>query len=133
MTRRFPTAKKLVIGAVALGTVTLGTAGVAGADTATATTAHPPHHINCARASKALARIQATESHIASGLPKLRAAAAKAQQKGKTTRVDRIKKRISRLENPAYKARLEQRKAKIEAACHASAPSASSTSTSATA
>ncbi len=121
MTRTLPRAKKLVIGVAALGTVALGTAGVAGA-AATTTNPQAARHFNCARAPKVLAHIGKVESDIAAGLPKLHAAETKAQQKGNTKRVDRLKKRISRLESPAYKARLDKQKSKIEAKCQVNAP-----------
>lgn len=127
MTRTFATAKKVVLGVAALGTVALGPAGVAGAATATT---NPPaaRHFNCARAPKVLAHIEKVEADIAAGLPKLHAAETKAQQKGKTARVDRLKKHISRLERPAYKARLDKQKARIEAKCQVNAPATSSSS-----
>lgn len=130
MTRRLAIAKKLVIGTVALGSVALGTAGVAGADTTTTTAPKAAKHFNCARAPKVLARIQSTEAKIAAGLPTLNSAESKARQKGRTTRADRIQKRIRRMESPTFKARLDKRKAKIEAACNISAPTANSTSAS---
>lgn len=114
----FPMAKKLVIGVIALGTVSLGTGGMAGAaDPPVTTTKGHGHHVNCARASKVLARIEVTEARIAAGLPQLHAAASRAVHRGDQARADRINKRIGRMEAPAFKARLEKRKAKIQAAC----------------
>ncbi|MGH9079882.1 MAG: hypothetical protein ACRDYE_07400 [Acidimicrobiales bacterium] len=112
---------------MAVGTVALGTAGVAGAAPTTAPKA--ALHINCARAPKALARTEAAEARIATRLSKLGAAETKAQQHGNTTRAERIERRITRLEGAAHKARLDKRKANIEAKCHVSAPLAPSSST----
>jgi hypothetical protein len=122
MTWTLPRAKKLVVGVAALGTVALGTAGAAGAATAASTPQPAAHHFNCARAPKVLAHIQKVEADIAAGLPKLHAAETKAQKKGNTKRVDRLKKRISRLESPAFKARLDKQKSKVEAKCPVNAP-----------
>ena len=132
MARTLPRAKKLMIAVIGLGTVALGTAGVAGADSSTATPASA-HHYDCTRAPKALARIQATEAQIAAGLPKLHAAQTRAQQKGKAKRADRLEKRIARMETPTFKARLEKRKAKIEAKCPGSSPAARTSAASVTA
>ncbi len=127
MTSLIPTAKKLMIGSLAVATVALGTAGVAGA--APTTPAHKgSHHHNCARAPKMLSRISSVEASIAAGLPKLNAAEARAQQNGNTKRADRIKRRITRMESAAFKARLAKRAAAIEAKCHVSAPPAKSSS-----
>lgn len=130
----FPMAKKLVIGVIALGTVALGTGGIAGAAHPHGTTikAHG-HHVNCARASKVLARIEATEARIAAGLPQLHAAASRAVRRGDQARADRINKRIGRMENPAFKARLEKRKAKIQAACPGVTPAPTASKASVTA
>ncbi len=128
MTRTIPSAKKLVVGVVTLGTVALGIVGLGTSGVAAAAPAAPraARHFNCARASKVLAHIQAVESNIAAGWPKLNAAEATARQKGKTRRVDHLKKRISRLESPAYKARLEKQKSRIEAKCQVNSPATSS-------
>jgi hypothetical protein len=121
MAQRIPTAKKLVIGAVAAGTIALGTAGVVGADS-TSTVPKAAHHFNCDRAPKVLTRIQAREARIAARLTKLTGAEAKAKQHGNIRRENLIKKRITRLEGPAFKARLDKESAAIEAKCHVSAP-----------
>jgi hypothetical protein len=107
-----PAGKALLVGAVAVGALSLGTAGVAGA----ASPASAPalgKKFNCANATKALTRIEKTESRIGAGLPKLNAAEGKATAKGHTRRAERLKKRIARLENPALKARLVKRAAAI--------------------
>ena len=122
-----PAAKKLVVGAVAVGALSVGAAGIAGAATTT-----PPKvgaHFTCARADHLLARIQKGEAHIAAGLPKLAAAEARAKQAGRTKRADRIQRRITRLESPAFKARLDKAAAAIEARCHVPAPGASTSTT----
>jgi hypothetical protein len=112
-----------VAGAVAAGVLTLGMAGGAGAATPTPKAGA---HFNCARATTALNRIDKAEARIAAGLPKLHTAASKAQQAGKATRADHLKKRIARYESPAFKARLAKRAAAIEAKCHVTAPSTTS-------
>ncbi len=81
-------------------------------------------NFNCANATKVLTRIQKGEAQIAAGLPKLTAAEAKAQAAGNTTRATRIQNRITRLESPAFKARLDKISQKIEAKCNVPAPTA---------
>jgi hypothetical protein len=127
MTHGLSTVKRLMIGAVAVGSMALTTAGVAAA-APSGSAAKGASHFNCARATKVLARIQATEARIARRLPQLNAAETKAKQNGNTKRADRISRRIARLENPSYKARLDKRKAKIEAKCQVSAPPAGKSS-----
>jgi hypothetical protein len=127
MTQMIPTAKKLLVGAVATGAMALGTAGVAGA-VSTTTVPKVVKHFNCARAPKVLSRIQKGEAKIAAGLPRLTAAEAKATKNGNAQRAARIKRRIDRLESPAFKARLDKAKATIEAKCHVNAPAAGSPS-----
>ncbi|HEX3979760.1 MAG TPA: hypothetical protein VHW93_00965, partial [Acidimicrobiales bacterium] len=61
MTHMIPAAKRLIVGAVAVGALSLGAAGVAGAaGTAggTPTAATAGSQFNCANATKALGRIQ---------------------------------------------------------------------------
>ena len=123
-----PAAKKLVVGAVVVGALSVGVAGIAGADTMTVPKVGA--HFNCARADKVLTRIHKGEARIAAGLPKLTAAEAKAKQTGNTRRADRIQKRITRFESPAFKARLDKAAATIEAKCHVPAPGASTGTTS---
>jgi hypothetical protein len=121
--------KKLVVGAVVAGSLTLGMAGTAVASTPSsspsASTAAPAKQFNCANATKALTRIQKVQSRIAAGLPGLTAAQQKAASAGKTQRADRLQKRITRLESPAFKQRLQNRTQKIETTCNVSAPSGS--------
>jgi len=121
-----PAGKALLVGTVAVGALSLGTVGIAGAASPTSTPAAPAlaKKFNCANATKALTRIEKAEARISAGLPKLNAAESKATAKGHTRRAERLKKRLSRLENPAYKARLVKRAAAIEAKCDVPAPSA---------
>jgi hypothetical protein len=69
------------------------------------------------------------KARIASRLAKLNAAETKALQKGNTKRVDRIKQRIAALESSPRQARLDKRKAGIEAKCHVNVPAAGSSTT----
>lgn len=121
-----PSAKKLIVGVVAVGALSVGAAGVAGATTTTSAPSSTPaaHTFNCANATKRLARIQKVEGDIAAGLPKLTAAQAKAASAGKTKRADRLEKRITRLKSPTFKARLDKATSAIEAKCNVSAPAA---------
>jgi hypothetical protein len=125
-----PTAKKLVIGAVAVGALSLGLSGMAGAATPAAG-AQAISHFNCANATKVLTRIDRGEAHIAAGLPKLTAAQAAASKAGHTTRANRLAKRIARLESSTFHARLTRAAAAIEAKCNVTAPSTASPSTTA--
>lgn len=132
-----PMAKKLVlIGAMAVGALSLGTAGMAGAATtgtpAAPATSSPLTHFNCAKATKALTRIERGEARISAGLPKLTAAEAKATKAGHTRRAKRLEKRITRLEGSKYHARLTTRSAAIQAKCHVPAPSATTSSSTST-
>jgi hypothetical protein len=120
-----PTAKKLVIGAVAVGALSFGTAGMAGA--ATVPGAKAISHFNCANATKVLTRIDNGEARIAAGLPKLTAAQAKASKAGHTKLANRLAKRITRLESSKFHTRLTKATAAIEAKCNVTAPSTAST------
>jgi hypothetical protein len=121
--------KKLVVGALVAGSLTLGTAGIASAATPTsspsAAAPTPAKQFNCDNATKALTRIQKVEGRITAGLPKLTAAQQKASGAGNTKRADRLQKRITRLESPAVKQRLQNLSQKIETKCNVSAPSGS--------
>jgi hypothetical protein len=123
-----PTAKKLIVGVVAVGALTVGAAGMAGAATTGTASATPArvHTFNCANAPKVLARIQKVEGDIANGLPKLTAAQAKASAAGKTKVAARLQKRITRLESSTFKARLDKITAAIDAKCNVSTPGATS-------
>lgn len=118
------TAKSLVIGAVAVGALTIGSAGIAGAATPATPATASAQQFNCANASKVLTRIQNGEARIADGLPKLTAAEAKATAAGRTKLAARIQRRITRLESPAFKNRLDRVASKIEAKCDVAPPSA---------
>jgi len=137
MGRTIPSLQKLLVATVATGALALGTAGVAGASAPTptagatasvATTAHTTwaagrlRHFSCARAPKALTRIQKAEAAIAAGLPRLHAAESKATAAGRTKRAARIQKLISRLGRPGAAARLQKLATAIEAKCNVSAP-----------
>jgi hypothetical protein len=121
--------QKIVVGALVAGSLTLGTAGIASAATPTSSLSGSSpaaaKQFNCANATKALTRIQKVEGRIAAGLPKLTAAQQKASSNGKTNRADRLQKRITRLESPAAKQRLQNLTQKIESKCNVSAPSGS--------
>ena len=127
MVHIIPTAKRVVVGVVAVGALSLGATGIAGAATTGSTGSVPAAgtSINCANASKVLERIQTRESHIAAGLPKLTAAQAKAAQSGDAARAARLQKRITKLESPKFKARLDGISKRIEATCQVAAPSSS--------
>ncbi len=136
MSRRIPNAKKLVSGLVAAGALSLALAG--GLEAAPAGAAAPAlltsaprvgPHFNCDRAAKVQARIERTETQIAKGFPALANRQAKAKARGKTNRANRLQKRLSRLESPQLKDRLTKASQAIEAKCHVSLPSGSSTST----
>jgi len=116
----FPAATRLAVAVVAVGALSLGTAGIAGASAVSVPKVSG--HFNCARASKALARIQRGEARIAAGLPGLTAAEAKAKAAGNTARATHIEKRITRLESPTFHARLTRATTAIEAKCHVTTP-----------
>jgi hypothetical protein len=127
MSHMIPTAKRVLVGVVAVGALSLGAAGAAGAAATGATaTATGGKHFNCANATKVLDRIQSAETHIAAGLPKLTAAQAKAAAAGQTRRAARLQKRITRYESAAFKARLSEISQKIETKCQVAAPSSGS-------
>jgi hypothetical protein len=135
MNRLVPNAKKLVTGVVAAGALSLALAGglgaaPAGAATPALLTAAPKvgPHFNCNRAAKVQARIERAETQIAKGFPTLTHRQAKAKARGKTTRANRLQKRLSRLESPQLKEKLTKASQAIEAKCHVALPSGSSTS-----
>jgi hypothetical protein len=134
MKRLVPNVKKLVTGVVAAGALSVGVAGVlgatpAGAAQAAVITSAPKvgAHFNCARATKLQARIARAETQIANGLPALSGRHAKAVAHGNPRRAARLQKLISRLESPQFKAKLVKASQAIEAKCHVSLPSGSST------
>jgi hypothetical protein len=122
-----PTAKKLIVGVVAVGALSVGAAGVAGAATTGSASPTPARvaHFNCANAPKVLAKIQKVEGDIANGLPKLTAAQAKAAAAGKTKVADRLQKRITHLESATFKTRLDKATSAIDAKCNVATPPAS--------
>jgi hypothetical protein len=123
MNHPIPTARKIVAGAVTLGAISLGTAGLAwAAPTAALAVPRSARHFDCANATKALTRIEKLQADVTAGLPKLNAAAAKAQKHGNTKRADRLKERIARFESAKYKTRLARTASAIEAKCHVPAP-----------
>ena len=79
MSRVVPAAKQLAVGVAAAAVLSLGVGGLAGAATTAPSStpcsgddthdAGPHRHFNCARAPRALARIQRTEARIKAGLP----------------------------------------------------------------
>ena len=131
MTHVLPTAKKLMVGVVAVGALSVGAAGVAGATTTGSSNPTPATsaHFNCANATKVLDRIQKGAADIAAGLPKLTAAQAKAAAAGNTKRAERLQKRITRLESATFKARLDKAASLIEAKCHVASPGGTSPAT----
>jgi hypothetical protein len=135
MSRLVPMAKKLVTAVVAVGILSAGVGGVleatpAGAAPAVFTKAPKVgRHFNCARAEKVLTRIERTESQVSKGLPSLSTRQAKAKAHGRANRANRLQKLISRLESPQFKTNLAKAAQAIEAKCHVSAPSTSSTTT----
>ena len=124
MGRLIPSGRKVVAALVAVGGLSLGAGGVAGA---AAPPASPAGHINCARATTKLTRIERTEARIAAGLPRLTRAERRATAKGHPLRAQRIGRTIARLESSATHTRLNRRSAAIESACHVSAPATGST------
>jgi hypothetical protein len=127
MKHLIPTAKKAIVGVVAVGALSLGAAGAAGAATPAPSTPAATRlaQFNCANATKVLDRISNGEAHIAAGLPKLTAAQAKAAAAGHTAVADRIQRRITRLESAGFKSRLDKAASAIEAKCNVAAPGSS--------
>ncbi len=126
------------VGAIVIGiAVTAGAAAPAAGATAAASAGAAqslPHtgsdraaHFDCARAPRALARIQRIEKRIAAGLPRLNRAVARAKAAGNTQRSARIQTMINRLESPALKSRLDRLTSRIEAKCSASPVTGSTT------
>ena len=121
-----PTAKKAIVGVVAVGALSLGGVGIAGAATAGTATPTPATRLanfNCANATKVLDRIQKVEGDIAAGLPKLTAAQAKAAAAGHTRLANRLERRITRLKSATFTNRLDKTASAIEAKCNVPAPS----------
>ena len=125
----------MAVGTLALGGVAAAAPGVGATGTAATTGTAPVApllspgtgrlaHFDCTRAPHVLARIQRGEARIASGLPKLTAAEAKATAAGETRRSARIQKLITRFESPTLKTRLDKLATAIEAKCDVAAPAA---------
>ncbi len=134
MGRMISSGRNLAVAAVAVGVLSLGSAGVGGGphnNPATAPTTTSAAHINCARATRALTRIDKIEARVNAGFPRLTRAEAKAKAAGHTKRATRIQKLITRLESAGVHTRLARRAAAIEAACHVSAPATTGSATSA--
>ena len=119
-----PTAKKMIVGVVAVGALSLGAAGVAGAASPSASTPASARlaRFNCANATRVLDKIQKGEGSIAAGLPKLTAAQAKAAAAGHTALADKLQRRITRFESARFTSRLDKAATAIEAKCHVAAP-----------
>lgn len=137
MSRVVPTAKRSAVSMASAAVLSLGVGGLAGAATTTspstpAPATSPAHRdFKCTRAPRALARIDKAEAQIAAGLPWLHAAEKKAKAAGHTKRADRIQRRITHLESPTAKARLDRLTQAIQAKCGVSAPGGSTSSGSA--
>ena len=128
MKRLVPNAKHVVAGVMVAGALSLTLGGVvgvsaAGADPAPLTFAPKVGpNFDCNRATKALTRIEYTESQISSGFPAVKKAEGKAKAEGRTKEAHRLQKRLTRLEKPRLKSALAVAAQKIEAECHVSAP-----------
>jgi len=105
------------------GAVALGTGGAAFATTPTASHSTPvtARHVTCARATKAMARINKAEATISARLPKLEAAESRLTTKGHTKLAARVEKRIQRLQTA--NGRLGGLATKIQAKCPTSTTS----------
>jgi len=111
-------AGKAVAATAVCGALALGTGGAAFATTTTPGTGSTPAatgHLRCARAPKALARINKVEATNTKRLPKLQAAEKKSTAAGHTKVATRIEKRITRVEK--VDTRVAALATKIEARC----------------
>jgi hypothetical protein len=120
MSKKIPARKwaaRAVLCAVTVSAVALGTGGAAFAGTSTTSGSTPAasRHSTCARASKALSRIDKVEAAVTKRLPKLEAAETRLTTAGHTKRAARVEKRIERLQNANVKA--GARAQKIQAKC----------------
>ncbi|MGO8874119.1 MAG: hypothetical protein ACLQPH_22450 [Acidimicrobiales bacterium] len=123
------TVPRLLVGMVAVGTLSLGLAGTAGAGSAVPLTAPKvTSSFNCARATKVLTRIQRGEARIATGLPGLTKVEARAREHGHPKYAAFLQRQIARFESAPFKARLTRVSSAIDAKCHVSAPSPSTSS-----
>lgn len=123
----------VVVTVVAAGLLTMGAVWLSGSASAGPLTSPKAiSRFNCDRATKVLTRFQKLEAQISAGLPKLNAAEAKAKAKGNTKRVDRLQKRITKLESSTFKDRLTSATSAIENKCHVAAPAVPPASTTTT-
>jgi hypothetical protein len=121
-------AKKVVGAAVICGVLALGPGGVAFATTTTPTGAHATATpTKCARADRALTRINRVEAAIGRRIPKLQTAEQKATAAGDTTLATRIGNRITRLQK--IDTRIGTLAQKIEARCPSATPGTSGSTT----
>jgi uncharacterized protein HemX len=95
-------AQKAVAATVICGAVALGTGGAAFATTPTSTPATHRHH--CARAGKALTKINKAEAAITNRLAKWQAEETKLTAANHTKAAARVEKRITRLQKAETKA-----------------------------
>ncbi|HXQ74861.1 MAG TPA: hypothetical protein VN791_00090 [Acidimicrobiales bacterium] len=118
MTHAGKLAAKAVAATVVGGGLALGTGGAAFAATPTTGSGSTPAatgHLRCARAPKALARIDKVEAAVTKRLPKLQAAETKLTAAGHTKLAGRVEKRINRMEKVDTK--VAALATKIEARC----------------
>jgi ABC-type transport system involved in cytochrome bd biosynthesis fused ATPase/permease subunit len=106
-------AQKAVAATVICGAVALGTGGAAFATTTTSTPVTHPHH--CARAGKALTKINKAEAALTTRLAKWQAAESKLTAANHTKAAARVEKRITKLQKAQTKA--GSLASKIEAKC----------------
>jgi uncharacterized protein HemX len=95
-------AHKAVAATVICGAVALGTGGAAFATTTTSTPATHPHH--CARAGKALTKVDKAEASISNRLTKWQAQETKLTAANRTKAAARVEKRITKLQKAETKA-----------------------------
>jgi hypothetical protein len=113
-------AQKAVAATVVCGALALGTGGVAFAAT-TGASATTGHHHHCARAPKALTKINKAEGTIAARITKLQTAEQKLTTAGRTKAAAKVESRITKLQKADTKAGALA--TKIEAKCPTVTPS----------
>jgi hypothetical protein len=116
---------KLATGVTLAAALSIGGAGVAGA--ATPAAGGTPHHVTCAKAPKALARINRIDARIATWLPKAEAREQRAVADGDKTAAARIERRIQRVEK--IHTRLDGLDHRILTKCAGTTPAASNHTT----
>ena len=115
--------RTLIGGAAVAGALTFGAAGMAGAaSAATPSPASTTHTVNCVKAEKLAARINARETKAATWVPKAQAREAKATAAGHTKLATWIARRITRVQK--LEARGNTVLAKISAKCGSATSSA---------